>query len=302
MQGISYYKTLLDNLSDGVYFVDRERRITYWNKAAEQLTGYQGTEVLGSKCSDNILVHTDDKGTQLCIDGCPLHKTLNDGLPRQASIYLLHKAGHRVPVNIKVMPILGKRGAIIGAIETFNDDSQTRLLNARIQELRQLAMIDELTNAGNRRYANITLRTRLAELKRYGWSFGVIFCDVDNFKSINDTYGHEVGDEVLKMVARTIAGNIRSQESNFFRWGGDEFLIIVSGVSGKQSCDVAERCRILVSNSALPLDNKALRVTISSGVIMALVEDSTEGIMRRVDSLLRQSKKAGKNCCKTDFS
>ena len=76
IQQDEFYKTLLDNLSEGVYFVDRDRRISYWNKAAEALTGRTAAEVLGFRCSDNILVHTDDAGTQLCLTGCPLNATM----------------------------------------------------------------------------------------------------------------------------------------------------------------------------------------------------------------------------------
>ena len=68
----NFYRDILDNLSEGVYLVDRDKKITYWNKAAEQLTGFKATEVVGSRCSDNILVHVDSRGTQLCIEGCPL--------------------------------------------------------------------------------------------------------------------------------------------------------------------------------------------------------------------------------------
>ncbi len=73
------YHAILDNLYDGVYFVDRERKITYWNKGAERITGYSAGEVIGIRCSDNILMHVDTRGTLLCKDLCPLAATLLDG-------------------------------------------------------------------------------------------------------------------------------------------------------------------------------------------------------------------------------
>ena len=295
-----FYKTLLDNLSEGVYFVDRDRRISYWNKAAETLTGRTAAEVMGFRCSDNILVHTDDAGTQLCLVGCPLNATLTDGQLHEAAVYLRHRDGHRVPVLIKVMPIRDESGRIIGGIETFTDNSSSIQLKEQIAQLETLSLIDELTKAGNRRYANITLDTRLNELKRHDWQFGMIMIDIDNFKRINDSFGHSVGDEVLKMVSRTITGNMRSPGSLFFRWGGEEFVILASHVDGGQLWDLAERMRILVATSALFIGRDEIRVTISAGATIARPDDDADTLARRADELLYRSKKAGKNITTTD--
>ena len=290
-----FYKEVLDHIHDGVYLVDQQRRIKYWNRAAEELSGYAASEVLGSCCSDNILVHTDDKGMQLCLTACPLAATMADGQSRQAAVYLRHKAGHRVPVTIKVAPLLNGRGELVGAVETFSDDSFHHSMTARISELEQLSLIDPLTGAGNRRYADMTLATRFNELRRYGWPFGILLCDIDNFKSVNDQYGHQVGDEVLRMVARDIAGGMRSPDSLFFRWGGEEFLLIVAHVDHQQLYAVAERIRLLVTKSAIPLNQERLGVTISLGATLAAPADGPEQMVRRADELLYLSKNAGKN-------
>ena len=79
MRDDSFYKNLLDNLFDGVYFVDPERRITYWNKGAERLAGFPASQVVGTHCWDNKLMHVDAAGTQLCAGGCPLAATIEDG-------------------------------------------------------------------------------------------------------------------------------------------------------------------------------------------------------------------------------
>ena len=294
------YKTLLDNLSEGVYFVDRDRRISYWNKAAETLTGRAAAEVLGFCCAENILVHTDDAGTNLCLTGCPLSAAMRDGKPHEASVYMLHKDGHRVPVTVKVIPIRDEAGNITGAIETFTDNSQCLQLQEQVSKLEKLSLVDELTRAGNRRYANITLDTRLNELKRYGWPFGMIMIDIDNFKRVNDTFGHSIGDEVLQMIARTINGNMRSPDSLFFRWGGEEFVILAANVDGGQLWDIAERMRILVATSALFVGHDEIRVTASAGATIARPEDDAETLTRRADALLYLSKRAGKNRTASD--
>ena len=117
------YKELLDRMSDGVYFVDRNRRILYWNEGATRLTGYQPQEIVGRYCHDNTLCHVDDAGLQLCFNRCPLSACMGDGTPRDADVFLRHKQGRRVPVNVRVQPIRGADGAIVGAVEIFRDNT-----------------------------------------------------------------------------------------------------------------------------------------------------------------------------------
>jgi PAS domain S-box-containing protein len=98
MKGEDLYAVILGNIHEGVYFVDSERKITFWNKGAERITGYTEGEVVGHFCYDNILKHVNDEGLHLCLGGCPLHQTLSDGQGREALVYLHHKEGYRVPV------------------------------------------------------------------------------------------------------------------------------------------------------------------------------------------------------------
>src|SRR5215471_8894879 len=100
-EGSCFHARLLDHLYDAIYFVDPSRRITYWNEAAELLTGYSAQEAVGRPCSDNLLVHVNETGCALCTTACPLSDTLADGKRREADVYLRHKAGHRVPVSVR---------------------------------------------------------------------------------------------------------------------------------------------------------------------------------------------------------
>src|SRR6478672_11885933 len=109
-----FYRRLLDNLADGVYFVDLDRRITYWNKAAEAISGYSSDEVVGRCCSDNVLVHTGDDGCHLCLKGCPLLASIETGSNQWAEVFLKHKRGHRVPVAVRVSAMTNSKGETIG--------------------------------------------------------------------------------------------------------------------------------------------------------------------------------------------
>jgi predicted signal transduction protein with EAL and GGDEF domain len=107
------------------------------------------------------------------------------------------------PVWVRSAPLHDPDGTIVGAVEVFSDDTAATTARAQVRELEQLALTDQLTGLGNRRYLEMQLRTRFHKWARYGSPFGVLIADIDWFKRVNDTYGHDIGDETLAMVART---------------------------------------------------------------------------------------------------
>jgi diguanylate cyclase (GGDEF)-like protein len=185
-------------------------------------------------------------------------------------------------------------GAIVGVVETFSDDSARVSAVERANEMERLAYVDALTALPNRRYAEATLSARFNEMRRFGWTFGVIFIDLDRFKRINDTYSHEVGDRVLAMVAKTLVTNVRSFDV-VSRWGGEEFLCIIGHVNQSQLDTVAEKLRALVQQSNLTLGETQIGVTISAGATQAQITDSAELLIERADRLMYLSKAAGRN-------
>jgi diguanylate cyclase (GGDEF)-like protein/PAS domain S-box-containing protein len=287
------HKTMLENLFEAAYVVDRERRIVFWNRAAEQLTGFSSEEVIGRECSDGLLHHVDGRGKMRCDTECPLHQTLGDGAEREEMLFFHHKEGHRVLVTIRVSPIMNEGGDVLGAVEMFQNVGKELEQEAKIAALEELAYIDSLTGLPNRRYLLSKIRGRLEELRRYDWPFGVLFMDVDNFKAINDTYGHDVGDAVLRMVASTLKSTMRTLDS-IARYGGEEFVVVVSNVTMDQLARIGERFRVLVSFSSLrePVN---LGVTVSIGAAMAETSDTPESLLKRADSKLYQAKHAGRN-------
>ncbi len=288
------YKNILDNLSDGIYVVDGQRTITYWNKGAERITGYACGEVLGSSCVHGILRHVDDDGKQLCMSGCPLQTALDGVHPVEAEVYLRHKNGHLVPVHLWVAPLRGPGSAIAGAIQTFRDNSQGLAMLQRLTELEETALLDPLTQLANRRYMEQHLQECFELRTRYGWRFGVLYLDIDHFKRVNDTYGHAAGDQVLKSLARTLAGNLRSFDM-VGRWGGEEFLIVCPNVNSYHVRDTAERQRMLVEKSTATFGPNTLQVTVSVGATLPRAAETMEDLIRRADGLMYDSKRAGRN-------
>ena len=288
-----FYRNVLENLYDGVYFVDKYRKITFWNKGAERISGFDASEVQGSFCYNKILRHVDDNGKDLCSDLCPLQKTIEDGQMRETKVYLHHKKGHRVPVNIRSMAIY-EGEEIVGAGEVFFDDSEKRDMLEDIKNLESMAMKDKLTGLNNRRYTEIFLDSRMRELMALGIPFGVAMLDIDKFKDFNDTYGHDVGDEVLRTVSMSM-NSITRKTDLVSRWGGEEFLAVFSGLEEEGLGIVCEKMRMLVEKSTLGNSDENIKVTISIGATMAGKEDTIEGILKRADDLLYESKENGRN-------
>src|SRR5512132_3811188 len=130
-----FYKEIIDNLYDGIYFVDRGRVITYWNKGAERITGYQATHTIGRACRDNLLNHVSDTGVPLCMTDCPLAAVMEDGNPREVEVFVHHADGHRLPVVIRATALRDRIGNIIGAIETFSNNSSVINARRRVSEM-----------------------------------------------------------------------------------------------------------------------------------------------------------------------
>ncbi len=285
---------LLDHLNDGVYVVDRGRIITFWNRGAQAITGWAPRDVIGRACPDGVLRHVDAEGNELCRVGCPLTAAIADGKPHQADVFLHHRAGHRVPVRVEAVPVRDAAGEIVGAVEVFTDQTERMEAIRRVEELTEIVFLDPLTGIGNRRYAEVVLEEKMAELARYGFRFGVLFVDVDRFKEINDAHGHERGDEVLKMVATTLARSARALDF-VGRWGGEEFVLVLSNVTDFNLPLVADRARRLVEHSELPTPAGPLQVTISVGATVVRKGEGAGDVLRRADGLMYEAKAAGRN-------
>lgn len=294
VQDESFYKRILENLFDGVYFVDRRRRITYWNKGAERISGFKPDDVIGRSCADNLLMHVDKAGTVLCSSGCPLRATMQDGEVREVEVFLHHAEGHRVPVVVRATPLRDEQGEIVGAVETFSDNSNMIEALKRVDQLNQEAHQDPLTGIGNRRYIEMKINSSLVEFNQNYQPFGLLMLDIDRFKRVNDKFGHDVGDQVLKMIASTIEKNIRTTD-HIGRWGGEEFLVLVHNLDPNHLHWISDKLRALVASSYLPVSGNLVQVTVSVGATLVKPMDTLATLVKRADRLLYKSKAEGRN-------
>jgi diguanylate cyclase (GGDEF)-like protein/PAS domain S-box-containing protein len=292
-----FYRDLLDQMSDGVYFVTPDRRITYWNQGAVRITGYRADEVLGHSCSEGLLRHVSDRGKQLCLFGCPLAAVMRDGKPREAAVYLHHKDGHRVAVSVRGQALRDRDGRITGSVEVFS----VRGTNPFVTELRALpdSAVDPVTGVATRRSGELHLNSLMRAVADHDTTVGVLFIDADHFKAVNDTFGHKTGDKVLRMIGQSLANGLRRGDVPV-RWGGEEFLALLPGIDQAGLRTAAERIRMLAENSWIQQGEAQARVTVSIGATMAVPGETVDDVLDRADRFMYASKQAGRNRVTTD--
>jgi diguanylate cyclase (GGDEF)-like protein len=219
---------------------------------------------------------------------------MKDGETREADVFLHHADGHRVPVHIRAAPLYDERGKIIGAVETFSNGASVAETRRKLNRLRRAALTDPLTQIANRRFLNPRLKSLLSEYRDHGLAFGVMLCDIDSFKSVNDMHGHDVGDKVLLMVSRTLQANLRKTDL-IGRWGGDELLCILQEVDQPGLESISEKLCRMVEFARLDFAGSSLSITLSAGSTLAEERDTVESLVQRADQLLYQSKSQGGN-------
>jgi len=286
------HKKLLDELDTGIYIVDRERRILYWNGGAERITGYLGHEVAGQYCHGDLLMHCDEAGGVLCGTRCPLKSVIDDGKPRECQVFLRHRQGHRIPVRVRASPIHDQAGTIIGAVEVFDEVSAA--VRHIVWQLPNFGCLDELTGAANRRFGEMRVRHALEVLTEFRIPFGWLRIGLDDTERLEHRYGHGAIDAALKMIAGTLDGNLGSLDV-LTRWTKVEFRVEVPYSSRVELADVAEKLVALVRASTLEWWGDRLRVTVSIGGATAQHGDSLESLEARVADVLDDCRAGGGN-------
>jgi diguanylate cyclase (GGDEF)-like protein len=138
------------------------------------------------------------------------------------------------------------------------------------------------------------LEQLISQTALFDLSFGILFIDIDHFKSVNDTYGHQAGDEVLKLVAKTLEMNIRKDDF-VGRFGGEEFIVLLKNINKKNLFIIAEKIRMLVQNSVSFYNDQTIKVTISIGGSLYQKNDTLDTLIERADSMMYQAKNSGRN-------
>lgn len=289
------YREVLDNLHEGMYLIDEKRNIIFWNNAAERVTGYLVREVVGKKCRNNLLRHANSKGKCLCSHSCPIERTFSDLRAREIDVYAHHKDGSRVLTRLQISSFKDPAGGTVVAVK-FDTDPDSASFRKRYYEehLKKAPHQETLPLVAERRAIERQLTADLDELRRYGWSFGVMFISIDRFDNIVSQYGSAHGYKVLRMVAETLTKNLRTSDI-VGRWNENQFIVIALNVDSRGLKSLAERLRVLVAQSRLTCYKEQISFTVSIGVSAALPEDSMQELVERCSFLLRKSCSTGGN-------
>lgn len=286
---------ILDHLYDGLYVVDQERKIVYWNPAAARITGYSSEEMVGRHCYDNLLNHVDASGCSLCHGHCPLVATMGDGDAREALVYLRHQSGSRLPVEVRASALRDAAGNIVGAVEAFQDGRRRETMGRRLEELEKLAEVDALTQLANRRSFDRRLSDAIADFHSGRRALALLILDVDRFKSINDTHGHPAGDRALQTIAGSLAAAVR-EDDVVARIGGEEFAVLTTIGGPTDLSALAHRIGALIrTTDPLLADGSRISVTASLGGAIAGRGETAADLLRRADQALYSSKQNGRD-------
>ncbi len=175
-------------------------------------------------------------------------------------------------------------------------EQESSELRARMLEAHHLALLDSVTGLPNRLAYEERIEQELARWKRFGNPLTMLIWDVDDFKSINDRFGHQAGDKALRVIAQSLKARLRATDF-IARFGGEEFVCLLCGAQGEEALAVAEEMRQSVESNGFHSQGKPVPVTISCGVASFIAGDSLDDVFSRADRALYEAKRKGKNCC-----
>lgn len=275
---------------DAFITLNRDDEILFWSPAAEKMFGWTREEALGQKLHQLIV---PERYRERAYKGLERFSTTGQGpfVGHAQEVIAVRKDGGEFPADLSVAPFkLGDDYFAQGSIR----DASARKKDEKW--LRYLATTDELTGLKNRRYFFERAQEEFKRAKRYSEPLAVIIFDIDHFKAINDTYGHDAGDKVLKQLALTLSPLMREHDL-FGRHGGEEFTILLPHTSERGAVLVAERVRALIEQNVLELnDGRQITYTISLGV--AQLDNSSQTfdrLLNTADKALYKAKETGRN-------
>ncbi|MBN1828804.1 MAG: PAS domain S-box protein [Deltaproteobacteria bacterium] len=287
------FRTILENIEDGYYEVNLQGRFTFFNPSLPVMLGYTPEELKELTCLDLMNKIHAEKVRQI------FRHVLTNGAPRkQVEWNLSTKKGEEMYIEASVSPVHsnGNTAGFRGIIRDITDRKRLEEeLRERERTFQELSITDGLTKLYNSRYFYQQLKAEVGRSNRYKLPLSLIMLDADHFKNFNDSYGHLEGDQVLVALARTIKEQIRETDSAY-RYGGEEFTVILPVTTGAQAANVAERMRRAFRKVAFqPANDGIVNVTVSLGIAQFMANESITDFIKRADQRLYKAKESGRD-------
>jgi diguanylate cyclase (GGDEF)-like protein/PAS domain S-box-containing protein len=288
-----FYRKLLESMHDAVLFIDSSLKIMLWNRAAERLTGIPAASIEHKHWSPALVNLRDEKAKLLSSEECPVIQAIKTGVQTLRRLSVMGRTGQRIDIDAQLVPVHGKNGVTHGAAVVLHDASSQITLEQRIQSLHEQATRDPLTQVANRAEFDRIMATYVESHLERRIPCSLILCDIDHFKKINDTYGHQAGDEVLITFAALLRRHCRSGDL-VARYGGEEFVMLCADCDNATATRRAEELRAEIAEFPMQaVDGKC--ISASFGVTEVQSGDTPETMLRRSDRALYQAKSNGRN-------
>lgn len=282
---------LLNSAAEGIYGLDKNGKTTFVNPAAQDMLGYNASELVGQHM--HSLIHNKHQdGSEYPADECPMYDTVNTGTPHQIENEVLwRKDGSYFYVSYHSTP-MHFQGELIGAVITFND---TTAQVEAAKKMKKLALFDFLTGFYNRAHFETLLQKATKRCQRRQLQLALFYFDIDHFKSINDSLGHDAGDQLLEQFAQRMRAVVRENET-LGRIGGDEFALISEEIESREAV-IAQAERLIEAMKApFSINQQPIQVTTSVGVALYPQDgDTPQQLAKSADVALYHAKDLGRN-------
>jgi diguanylate cyclase (GGDEF)-like protein/PAS domain S-box-containing protein len=285
-----HLQTVTDTIDEGLFVMDPGGAIVRVNPAFTALLGYHADEVLGQTGHEVFHVHGEAAEAPPQKE-CPIIAAVRSGEGYAGEELFRHKDGRLINVEVSCRPMV-KETRVEGAVTAFRDITSRK---ANEERIRFLAQYDTLTALPNRSLLLDRLQQAIASAERGGEKFAVLFLDLDQFKVINDSLGHTVGDQLLQETATRLTGCVRGTDS-VSRPGGDEFVLVLLKVKDASSPAHLARKILDVIASPYQIDGEQLHLTASIGIALYPDDGSdTATLIKNADAAMYHAKKNGRN-------
>ena len=251
----------LNSIGDAVISTDVAGNVTYLNAVAEGMTGWSRREAAGRPLQE-VLRIIDGDSREAALNPMAMAMLHNKSVGLSANCVLIRRDGYESAIEDTAAPIHDRRGQVTGAVIVFHDVGVARAMSLRMS---YLAQHDFLTGLPNRMLLNDRLTQAIASAQRHRKSLAVLFLDLDNFKHINDSVGHAIGDQLLRSIAVRLVACVRSSDT-VSRQGGDEFVILLSEVTRAEDAALTADKILAAASRPHHIDHQDLQVTVSVGI------------------------------------